>query len=239
MQQDVASRVTLALDGMDQSSISILLCPGSAARFAHTLKIHDLWDRMGSRAVSYLKHTARDERVRVWADLKLNDTPQTVASRAKAVREAGAHSLTVHANAGVDSIRAALDNGPSEVIAITVLTSISPPHCYEMYNRSCEEQVQYLANLALSEGVSSLVCSGHEVAMLREKFPEATLIVPGVRMPGSDARGQKRIVTPWDAFKNGASRVVLGSEVTKADNPAAAFTNIINETKAQLNGGLL
>lgn len=222
-------RVTLALDGMDITQIEMLLRQ-IGTRAIHTLKVHDLWDRNGSRTVSMLQRAAYG-RVKVWADLKLSDTPQTMAFRAKAVREAGAHSLTIHASAGSDSIKAALDNGPAEVIAVTVLTSISPPACMEMHGRSSTEQAQYLADLAVKEGVCSLVCSGEEVRALREKFPFVNLIVPGVRMPGSDARGQKRIVTPWDAFKLGASRIVLGSDVTKAENQGAAFGEIISAIK--------
>jgi len=225
-------RISLALDGMDISEIEMLLRQ-IGVRAIHSLKVHNLWDKAGGQTVSMLERAAHG-RVKVWADLKLSDTPQTMAFRAKAVREAGAHSLTIHASAGSESIKAALDNGPAEVIAVTVLTSISPPACMEMYGRSCAEQVQYLADLAVQEGVCSLVCSGEEVAALREKFPNVNLIVPGVRMPGSDARGQKRIVTPWDAFKLGASRIVLGSDVTKAKNQGVAFGEIINAIKANL-----
>lgn len=226
-------RISLALDGMDISQIEMLLRQ-IGTRAIHSLKVHNLWDKHGDRTVSMLQRAAYG-RVKVWADLKLSDTPQTMAFRAKAVREAGAHSLTIHASAGSDSIKAALDNGPAEVIAVTVLTSISPPACMEMYGRSCSEQVQYLADLAAKEGVCSLVCSGEEVEVLRKKFPSINLIVPGVRMPGSDARGQKRVITPWDAFKLGASRIVLGSDVTKAENQGAAFGEIINATKAHLS----
>lgn len=205
-------------------------------RAIHTLKVHDLWDRNGSRTVSMLERAANG-RVKVWADLKLSDTPQTMAFRAKAVREAGVHSLTIHASAGSDSIKAALDNGPAEVIAVTMLTSISPPACKEMCGRSRADQAQFLAELAVEEGVCSLVCSGDEVEALRKKFPYVNLVVPGIRMPGSDLRGQNRVVTPWDAFKLGASRIVLGSDVTKAKDPGAAFVRIMDETKAQLNDG--
>ncbi|MHB8871314.1 MAG: orotidine-5'-phosphate decarboxylase [Candidatus Doudnabacteria bacterium] len=225
-------RICLALDGMDISQIEMLLRQ-IGARSVYSLKVHDLWDKNGSRTVSMLERAAYG-RVRVWADLKLSDTPPTMAFRAKAVREAGAHSLTIHASAGPDSIKAALDNGPADVIAVTVLTSISSPACMEMHGRSSAEQVQYLADLAVKEGVCSLVCSGEEVGALREKFPNVNLIVPGVRMPGSDARGQKRIVTPWDAFKLGASRIVLGSDVTKAEKQGAAFVHVMDEIKAHL-----
>ena len=225
-------RISLALDGMDITAVEMLLRQ-IGTRAIHSLKVHNLWDKHGDRTVSMLQHAAYG-RVKVWADLKLSDTPQTMAFRAKAVREAGAHSLTIHASAGSDSIKAALDNGPAEVIVVTVLTSISPPACMEMFGRSCSEQALYLADLASKEGVCSLVCSGDEVQVLRENFPGMNLIVPGVRMPGSDARGQKRIVTPWDAFKLGASRIVLGSDVTKAENQGVAFGEIVSAIKAHL-----
>lgn len=229
-------RVSLALDGMDIAQIRVLLREIDTSAI-HSLKVHDFWDKHGgARAVSLLEHAAHG-RVKVWADLKLSDTPSTMASRAKEAREAGVHSLTIHASAGPDSIKAALDNGPLEVIAVTVLTSISPPKCMEMHGRSRADQAEFLAELAVEEGVCSLVCSGDEVEALRKKFPYVNLIVPGIRMPGSDLRGQNRVVTPWDAFRLGASRIVLGSDVTKAENPGAAFVRIMDETKAQLNGG--
>ncbi|TSC66667.1 MAG: orotidine-5'-phosphate decarboxylase [Candidatus Doudnabacteria bacterium Gr01-1014_77] len=220
---------------MDILEIEMLLRQ-IGSRSVYAVKVHDLWDRSGMRTVSDLQRAAYG-RVRVWADLKLSDTPQTMAFRAKVVREAGANMLTIHANAGADSIKAALDNGPAEVIAVTVLTSIAPRACEEMYGRSPTEQVKYLAGLAVEQGVRSLVCSGQEVEMLRKEHPDVCLNVPGVRMPGSEMRGQQRVVTPWDAFKLGATRIVLGSDVTKAQNAGAAFAQIMNDTKAQLAAG--
>ena len=43
------------------------------------------------------------------------------------------------------------------------------------------------------------------------------IITPGIRLAGDEAGDQKRVVTPREAFKNGATAIIMGRSITKGD----------------------
>ena len=43
------------------------------------------------------------------------------------------------------------------------------------------------------------------------------IITPGIRLRGESANDQKRIMSPREAFENGASAIVIGRSITKGD----------------------
>lgn len=43
------------------------------------------------------------------------------------------------------------------------------------------------------------------------------IITPGIRLSGDSAGDQKRIMTPMNSLKNGASGIVIGRSVTKGN----------------------
>ncbi|OGY92572.1 MAG: orotidine 5'-phosphate decarboxylase [Candidatus Komeilibacteria bacterium RIFCSPLOWO2_02_FULL_48_11] len=217
------SRINVALDRMSKFACVQLTSRVGARTYA--FKIHSLWDTEGPGVVEVLK---KEGAQRVWVDLKLHDTPDTVADRAKAVRDAGGDILTVHAAGGVEMMMAALENGPAEVYAITVLTSLSEEETHLLSGQPAKAAVLYRARLAKLAGLGNLVCSPNEVNLLskRPELKGVTRTTPGIRLAGQVAGQQVRFDTPAAAIKNGADRLVLGSAVTKAENPAAAFDAI-------------
>ena len=54
-------------------------------------------------------------------------------------------------------------------------------------------------------------------------------VVPGVRSAGAASGDQKRIATPAEAIKNGANYLVIGRQVTRAQDPKAEVERILNE----------
>jgi orotidine-5'-phosphate decarboxylase len=89
--------------------------------------------------------------------------------------------------------------------------------------------------MALGAGIRGFVCSPQEVAALRALAgPEATLVVPGIRPSGSDAGDQKRIATPAESLRMGASYLVVGRPITQAADPAAAADAIVMEMATAL-----
>jgi len=113
--------------------------------------------------------------------------------------------------------------------AVTVLTS-KKPHIVklEFNGRAAFEQVLFYVEYLVEFGFTDVVCSPQEATVIREHFgPEAIdLDCPGVRLPGSDARDQARVTTPGQALANGATRIVSGSDITGADDPAVAVEAI-------------
>ena len=52
------------------------------------------------------------------------------------------------------------------------------------------------------------------------------LITPGIRTNIQKKDDQNRIMTPYEAISNGASKLVIGRSITKAKDPNKAFLNI-------------
>ncbi len=59
--------------------------------------------------------------------------------------------------------------------------------------------------------------------------PELAVVTPGIRPAGSAHGDQKRVVTPADAVRAGASHLVVARPVVAADDPRAAARAILAE----------
>lgn len=82
----------------------------------------------------------------------------------------------------------------------------------------------------LSEcGFTDIVCSPLEVEAIRanHSWDHLMLNTPGVRMPGGDTHDQARVDTPANTIKKSGGRVVIGREITDAEDPAAALERIV------------
>jgi len=171
---------------------------------------------------------------KVFLDLKFHDIPNTVAG---AVRSAAAMEVafaTVHASGGREMLRAAADAARGTgvtLLAVTVLTSLDDADLAEIGFRSAApESVLRLAEMAAGEGIGGIVCSAREVRAIREHLgTEAVLVTPGVRMPTGNAEDQKRVVTPFEAAREGADYLVVGRPITRAQDPATAARTFADE----------
>jgi orotidine-5'-phosphate decarboxylase len=188
----------------------------------------------------------RERGFEVFLDLKLHDIPNTVAGAVRSVAETGASLLTVHAGGGEAMMRAAAEAasapGSPRLLAVTVLTSMDATELSGVgVSDAPTTQVLRLARLAKAAGIDGLVCSAEEVAAVREAMgPKAVLVVPGIR-PAAGAGGagalvggddQRRVATPAEAIARGASMLVVGRPITRADDPAKAAAAILT----QMNG---
>lgn len=132
-------------------------------------------------------------------------------------------------------------DGRLRLLAVTVLTSLSPAEVDEAWGRHPEQtptppevDVLRLAGMALDSGVAGVVASPLEVAALRARFGPAPLVVtPGIRFPGGGADDQVRIATPASAARSGASHLVVGRAVTSAADPAAALARVLHDVGAE------
>ena len=207
-----------------------------------------LVQRIGSRASFYkvgleLFAAAGPEIVRwliehgkeVFLDLKMYDIPETVKRAAAQVARSGARFLTVHAVGSV--MRAAVEGrggADLRLLAVTVLTSFGREDVEEQgYQCEIAELAGRRARLAMECGVDGIVASPLEAAALRRLIgPGPILVTPGVRSAGADHGDQRRVATPSEALRNGASYLVIGRQVTRAADPAAALERLIEEIGA-------
>jgi orotidine-5'-phosphate decarboxylase len=118
----------------------------------------------------------------------------------------------------------------TRIVAVTVLTSLDAEDLAAAgVGSSPGQQVSRLAALARQAGVDGIVCSGSEVAAARHAWPDAFLVVPGIRPAGGDPADQKRVVTPAQAVADGASILVIGRPITGAADPRRAAQDIAAE----------
>lgn len=219
------NRINLALDGFTLEN-AVLLSKKIGGR-CNALKVHDLVDSEGApRAIPVLKETG----TKVWVDYKLHDTSDTVGKRAKALRKNGADIITVHASGGVGMMKAAVDSG-ANIIAVTILTSLEEYEVNEIYGKLPNLKVPELALKAKEAGCYGIVCSPREVGLLYA-MPELEgmkFITPGVRSSGVALNDQKRVDTPRGALLSGADQIVVGRQVTEAENSLDAFDSLLAE----------
>ncbi len=174
----------------------------------------------------------------LFIDLKFHDIPNTVAGAVKAVSSRFAPAyLNVHAAGGLEMMQAAKAacGAETKLLAVTILTSLSHEDIrnvgYE--GEAISDSVKRLALLTEQAGLDGVVCSAHEIELLRSVCDDNfELMVPGIRPAGADSGDQKRIMTPSDALKLGATHLVIGRPITQAPDPAKAAQDILDEIAA-------
>lgn len=169
----------------------------------------------------------------VFLDLKFHDIPNTVAAACRAAASLGVWMLNIHASGGRRMMEAARDAladlaHPPLLIAVTVLTSMSGEDLAETgVAGGPAEQVLRLARLAQSCQLDGVVCSAQEAAMLHTRLgADFRLVTPGIRPAGADTADQRRVMTPVEALKAGATDLVIGRPITGAIDPLAALQQI-------------
>ena len=181
----------------------------------------------------------------VFLDLKFHDIPNTVASALQVASSLGVWMVNVHASGGPAMLSAARDaiapydrdarrGGGTRIIAVTVLTSLDRQQMSATgLDVEPVEQAERLARLTLQAGLDGVVCSAHEVEVIRSIAKDNFMtITPGIR-PSKDGDvpvsqitshggapdDQRRTLTPYDAVIAGSDYLVIGRPITQAANP--------------------
>jgi orotidine-5'-phosphate decarboxylase len=169
----------------------------------------------------------------VFLDLKLYDIGETVKRATKQIcATASPTFLTVHGSRTV--MKAAVEgrgDSSTKLLAVTVLTSFDQDDLADLgYSTSISDLVELRVKNAVESGMDGIVCSPLEVARVRQVGgPDLKLITPGVRSAGAAKGDQKRVATPLEALQNGADYLVIGRQVTRAEDPRAACEQILTE----------
>jgi orotidine-5'-phosphate decarboxylase len=169
----------------------------------------------------------------VFLDLKFHDIPNTVAAACRAAAGLGVWMLNVHASGGRRMMTAAQEaltdlRKPPLLIAVTVLTSMSAEDLIEVgISAAPADQVLRLARLTQACKLDGVVCSAQEASLLRADVgADFRLVTPGIRPAGFDAGDQRRVMTPAEALRAGATDLVIGRPITAAADPLAALKQI-------------
>lgn len=161
----------------------------------------------------------------IFLDLKLHDIPNTVAGAMQSIHVLEPAIVTIHAGGGramMEDAKAAAGER-TKVVAVTVLTSLDDADLNAMgVEGSAHDQALRLADLAQEAGLDGIVCSGHEVAAIHKRWKNGYFVVPGLRPADGKLGDQKRSVTPRAARDAGASVLVIGRPISRAEDPVAA-----------------
>lgn len=179
----------------------------------------------GSHGVHEIAHLG----LPIFLDLKLHDIPNTVAGAMQAIRVLEPAIVTVHASGGrammEDAKAVAGEN--TKVVGVTMLTSLEERDLGRIgIAGTPRDHVLRLAELAELAGLDGIVCSGHEVAAVHRQWKSGFLVVPGLRLAANNNADQKRVVTPRQARDDGASVLVVGRPISRAEDPPRAAREI-------------
>ena len=168
----------------------------------------------------------------VFLDMKFYDIGETVKRAVAQVAKTGVSFLTVHGSGAV--MRAAVEgrgDSPLKLLAVTVLTSFDESDLADLgYPCPVKDLVALRVRKATEAGIDGLVCSPLEVADVRRMAgPQAILVTPGVRSAGVGKGDQKSVATPAEAIRNGADYLVIGRQVTRAEDPQMEVRKICDE----------
>lgn len=171
----------------------------------------------------------------VFLDMKLLDIDNTVAKGVENIAKMGVSMLTLHAypkamRAGVE---AAKGSGLC-LLGVTVLTSMDNADLVEAgYKDDAQTLVLRRAAQAREAGMGGVVASAAEAAAIRQIVGnDLAIVTPGIRPQGAELGDQKRVMTPSDALKAGASHLVVARPIIAAPDRREAAEKILAEMAA-------
>ncbi len=189
----------------------------------------ELYTAVGPAVVASLRDLGKD----IFLDLKLHDIPNQVARATERAGELGVRFLTVHASGGRAMLESAAAAAPPslELLAVTVLTSFDARALSMVFGRPVGDvsaHADRLAALARESGVAGVVCAASEAARVRIVMGlQARIVTPGIRLEGDPHHDQRRVRTAAQAFRAGATHIVVGRPVTSRTDPRGAFERIV------------
>ena len=153
----------------------------------------------------------------IFADLKVHDIPNTCVSTIKAIKDLNINYLSIHISSGLEALKACKKiSGKTKIIGVTTLTSLNNKSLKEIgYSKNVKQLVSHQVKLAKKANLDAIVCSAHEVKIVK-KFFKKEIITPGIRF-NTKTDDQKRVVTPKQAYKNGSDWLVIGRPITRGN----------------------
>lgn len=175
----------------------------------------------------------------IFLDLKLHDIPNTMAASAKTLTKLGVWMFNVHASAGeealkkvAETVRDTVQNEKLQapkIIGVTVLTSLKN-FSHLGTTKTAEQTAFDLATLCANSRLDGIVCAANDVPFIKSRLDPShadfLYVTPGIRLPENKNDDQKRVMTPKQAFTNGASYLVIGRPITQAKDPRGVLEKI-------------
>ena len=217
------NKIFVACDSANISKIKKIIkeTQNSKLKVGYKFGLEFLNSKKGRTFLSRLKNKT------IFADLKLHDIPNTCASTVKAIKDLKINYLTIHISSGLEALKATKKvSGRVKLIGVTILTSLDNKSLKDIgFNKDVKKLVLHQARIANKAKLDAIVCSAHEVKLVKKVFKKE-IITPGIRF-NSKSNDQKRVLTPKQAYKNGSDWLVIGRPITKG-NIKKNIQNLIN-----------
>ena len=207
------NKIFVACDSPNTSKIKKIInhTKSSKLKIGYKFGLEFLNSKKGRNFVLSLKNYI------TFGDYKFNDIPNTCAAAVKAVRDLKFNYLTIHISSGLEALKAAKKvSKKTKLVGVTILTSLDNKELKKIgFNRDVKKLVYHQAKLAKKAKLDAIVCSAHEVKIVRKIFKKE-IITPGIRFSELN-NDQKRVLTPNQAYKNGSDWLVIGRPITKGN----------------------
>jgi len=217
------NKIFVACDSVNITKVKEIIkkTQNSRIRVGYKFGLEFLNSKNGRNFLSKLKNKI------IFADLKLHDIPNTCVSTIKAIKDLKVNYLTIHLSSGLETLKACKKvSGKTKLIGVTVLTSLDNKALKEIgFNKNIKKLVLHQARLANKAKLNALVCSAQEVNIVKKVFKKE-IITPGIRF-SLKTNDQKRVLTPKQAYKNGADWLVIGRDITAQGKIKKNIQNLI------------
>ena len=181
------------------------------------------FNSIGHEVISYATKKGFD----IFLDLKLHDIPNTVEKTIYGLAILPIKMLTIHISGGKDMMMAAMKAASGtdiKIFGVTTLTSLSDIDTNSIFQRSAAEQVSAMLDLAETVGIDGVVCSPHELELVKNR-DSLLSITPGIRIQDLND-DQKRVTTPKKAIDLGADYLVIGRPITTSNDIKKSLNDI-------------
>ena len=220
-------RIFIACDTKNSKKIKRIIRESgkSKIKFGYKFGLEFLNSRNGRKFISKLKNKI------TFGDYKIADIPNTCASAIKAIKDLKFNYITIHISSGLHALKAAKKvSGKTKLIGVTILTSLDNKSLKEIgFEKDVKQLVLRQAKIAVKAKLDAIVCSPLEIKIVKRVFKKE-IITPGIRLPGDSRGDQRRVMTPKQAFQNGATSLVMGRSLIKG-NIKKNIQKLIRELK--------
>lgn len=181
---------------------------------------------------------------KIFLDLKLHDIPTTVKKAIMSLQGLPIDFLTVHLSGGQAMLEMAVEAASvaipqATLLGVSYLTSLAEADFKDIQDITpCEidQAFSRLFIIAKKAGVSGIVCSPHELKLVKQieklhciKFKK---VCPGIRfsdeIDNNKTQDQNRVMSPGQALAAGADFLVIGRSLTTSANLDQRLAQLIS-----------
>lgn len=166
----------------------------------------------------------------IFLDLKMWNGLRTMTEIIKMCINLKIDIVNVYAHVGSKYLKPLIDmckGTNTKLFLVTVLTHYDDQYCLELYNKPMKDVVRMMVQLAYDLNADGVILPSTCLEAVKD-LPIAKMC-PGIRDDNKNDNNQEQTMTAKEAVKNGANFLVIGSPITKADQPINKLNSILNE----------